>query len=298
MNPLLQLSGFWHGFIVLLTLVSIAGCLWLLFANAKTPGGADTGHVWDDDLREYNNPLPRWWLVLFVLTVVFALGYLAFYPGLGNFAGRLQWSSDGQMQQQLAQVEQARSQRYAALASRPIPANATDPEARALGRGLFMANCAGCHGADAQGALGFPNLADKDWLYGGDPDAILASIRDGRAGQMPNFNALLKPEAVDDLVRTVRGWSDPALPAEVRERGMKQYAFTCAACHGPEGRGNPAIGVPNLTDATWLHGGSYESVRQSILFGRRSNMPAHRDLLSDEEIHLLAAYVYGLAEAP
>ncbi len=295
-------SSFWDIYITVLTLGSVIACAVLLKMQSarKVSGGSKetTGHTWDETLGEYNNPLPRWWLVMFVLSVLFALGYLAFYPGLGNFAGRLQWDSNAQMQQQLAQVQAARNQRYAEFFGKPLAAVAVDPAARALGRGLFMNNCAGCHGADAQGALGFPNLADRDWLYGGTPETILASIRDGRAGQMPNFNAVLKPEVVGDLVSTLARWSDPKLPADVRERGMRQFSYTCAACHGPDGRGNPAIGAPNLTDTIWLHGGSYEQLRQTVLFGRHGNMPAHRDLLTSEEIHLLAAYVYGLSIEP
>jgi len=298
MNSLPQLSAFWHWFIIVITVASILGCLWLLFANAKAPGGSDTGHVWDDDLREYNNPLPRWWLIMFILTIVFALGYLAYYPGLGNFSGQSNWSSGAEMQQKLDQVQASRRQRYAAFSGLPIETIAANPDAMSLGRELFMNNCAGCHGADARGAIGFPNLVDKDWLYGGDPETILASIRNGRGGQMPNFNAMLKPESLDDLILTLRGWSDPGLDPDVRERGMKQFSYTCAGCHGAEGHGNPAVGAPNLTDGTWLYGGSYDQVRKSILFGRHGNMPAQRDLLTEEEIRLLAGFVYGQSRTP
>jgi len=298
MSAFLQLNSFWHWFIVVITVASIVGCLWLLLANAKAPGGADTGHVWDDDLREYNNPLPRWWAGLFVLTIVFAAGYLLFYPGLGNFAGRLHWSSQAQMQQRLDTAQAARHARYSDLSSLPLTALAGDDRARQLGRELFMNNCAGCHGADARGALGFPDLTDHDWLYGGQPEEILASISNGRSGQMPHFNAMLKPDRVEDLIRTLRQWSDPSLPAEVRARGMQQFSATCAVCHGSEAHGNMMVGAPNLTDAVWLHGGSYEQLRQTILFGRRGNMPAHRELLAPDEIRMVAGYVYGLSQGP
>ena len=293
------MSGFWHWFVVVITVASMVGCLWLLFANSRrTPGASeDTGHVWDDDLRELNQPLPRWWLNLFVLTVVFAAGYLVFYPGLGNFAGTLGWTQARQAQAALDAVNQQRSARYAQFKDRDLAALATDPAAQSMGREIFLRNCAGCHGADARGALGFPNLADHDWLYGGRPEDIVASVTQGRRGAMPTFNGALPPEAVKALTLFVPRWSDPRLDAAARADGLRQFGITCAACHGPDGRGNPQLGAPNLTDDVWLYGGSSEHIRESILFGRNGNMPAHGGLLSPDDIRLVSAYVYGLAGA-
>ncbi len=291
------MSPFWHWFVVVVTLASLAGCLWLLFGNARrAPGESeDTGHVWDGDLKEYNNPLPRWWLNLFVLTVVFALGYLAMYPGLGNYAGRLGWTQQRQAEAGLDAVRESRAALYAQFAGRGVAELARDPAAQPLGRELFLKNCAGCHGADARGAVGFPNLADADWLYGGQPEAIVASVTHGRHGVMPPFNGALQSDAVQALVAVVTRWSDPALDAGTRAAGMRQYGVTCAACHGADGRGNPAIGAPNLTDDVWLYGGTPERVRETILFGRTGGMPAHGELLSADDIRLVAAYVHGLS---
>lgn len=291
------MSPFWHGFIVVLTVASLVGCLWLLFANARgTPGEGTTGHVWDEDLSEYNNPLPRWWLNLFILTVVFAVGYLVVYPGLGSYAGIWGWTQDNQLEQRMEAVRARRQTVYASLGQRDPAALSKDPSVMALGREIFLGNCAGCHGADARGAIGFPNLADRDWLYGGSPDAIMTSIREGRHGQMPPFNGGLEAKKVDDLVAMLQHGFGTGLREERRANAMKQFSITCAVCHGAEGKGNPAMGAPNLTDDIWLHGGSTEQIRHSLLFGRQSNMPAHKDLLSADDIRVVTGYVYGLSQ--
>lgn len=290
-----SLSPFWHWYVIVIVVASLAGCMWLLFANSRGTPGGDTGHVWDDDLSEYNNPLPRWWLNLFVITIVFAVGYLVMFPGFGAMQGKLGWTSRQEAQQRFDTLTAKRKARYAALAGDDVLTLSKKPEALTLGRAVFTANCAGCHGPDAHGAIGFPNLTDNDWLYGGEPDTIVATITNGRNGAMPAFGTILTPEQIDTLVAFVPHWSDPALKPEVREAGMKQFMVTCAACHGPEGKGNPLLGSANLTDDIWLHGGSREKVRETITNGRASMMPAHKDLLSKDEIRVVAAYVYSLS---
>lgn len=292
------MTTFFHWFVVSISVASILGCLWLLFANARGVPGEVKDHSWDDDLREYNNPLPRWWLVMFVLTILFSVGYLAFYPGLGNVGGRLGWTSTGEMETRLQQLTAQRQEQIDRLAALPIEAIAADPGGQSMGRSLFLAHCAGCHGADARGAIGFPNLTDDDWLYGGAPDTIVASITGGRSGQMPHFNGSLTPEKLDALLAFLPRWSDPKLGAEARAAGLKAYAGVCAACHGAEGHGNPALGAPNLTDTVWLWGGEREQIRQTLLFGRLNHMPAHDKLMSPGEIRVVAGYVYGLSREP
>ena len=291
------MSAFWSDYIIVITFAMMAGCLWLLFANARGEPGESTDHVWDDDLREYNNPLPRWWFNVFVITIVFAGGYLIFYPGLGNLGGRLDWTSTRQMQANLDRITAHRRAAFAGLAGKDIPALARDPAAQSLGHAVFLNNCAGCHGADARGAVGFPNLADNDWLFGGTPEAIVETITHGRHGVMPPIGLGLQPEAQKTLLDFVPYWSDARLDAGKRDAGMKQFALTCAPCHGAEGKGNQALGAPNLSDDIWLFRGGREGVGETIMKGRQSTMPAHETILTPDEIRVVASYVYGLSHA-
>ena len=292
------MSPFWSGFIIVISFAMIFACGWLLFANARGVPGEVKDHRWDDDLQEYNNPLPRWWLNVFVLTIVFAIGYLVFYPGLGNLPGRLGWTQTGQMQADLDQLTARRQAVFAGLKDKSIEQIAATPAAASLGRAIFVANCAGCHGADARGALGFPNLTDRDWLFGGAPQQIVETITHGRAAQMPAFGTMLSAEALEALVEFVPFWSDAGLSEARRARGMKQFSASCAACHGADGKGNQAIGAPNLTDDIWLFGSSRNHVRDTIMWGRQAVMPAHENILAPEEIRVVAAYIWGLSNNP
>jgi cytochrome c oxidase cbb3-type subunit 3 len=289
------MNSFWSAFVIVITVAMFIGCLWLLLANSRGVPGEVKDHVWDDDLREYNNPLPRWWFNLFLLTLVFGAVYLVMYPGLGNLPGVLGWTHTKQMQADLDQLTAKRRAAYAALAGMDVPTLAQNPAAQSLGHAIFLNNCAGCHGADAKGAIGFPNLTDNDWLFGGDPDKIVESITHGREGMMPPIGAALPPEALNALLDFVPYWSDPKLSADKREAGMKQFMLTCAACHGADGKGNPIIGAPNLTDDIWLFGGGRERVRETLTAGRHAKMPSHESILSPDEIRVVASYVYGLS---
>ena len=293
------MSHFWSGYIILLVAANIIGCFVLLWATGKykkdEDGKADTGHVWDDDLTELNTPLPRWWLGLFYITLFFGIGYLLLYPGLGNFSGLLHWSQAKSYQAQ--QVEEKKS--YATFidkhAKQPIPDLIHDAEAMKTAQRLFQNNCSTCHGSDAKGAPGFPNLTDNDWLYGSAPEKIKESIMHGRHGVMPSFKTLLKDKDHENLIAYLRQlngeYSDPD---KVRE-GQTLFATTCAACHGPDAKGNQTVGAPNLTDNIWLYGGSDETIKKTLMDGRNGKMPAHEKLLDPATIHLLAAYVYSLS---
>ncbi len=286
-------------FIIILTVVNVAGCIWLLWWTRRSPGEASitehtTGHVWDEDLTELNNPLPRWWLWLFIITVVFAVAYLVLYPGLGTWRGTLGWTSQSEHATD-ARLNAARIEKtLTPYAARTVGELTADSAALNIGRNLFLNNCATCHGSDGGGAPGFPNLTDKDWLWGGDPDTVLATVTNGRMGVMPPWGEALGSSGVENVLAYVMSLSGRKLEAGDAAAGKQKFAELCSACHGPDGRGNPAMGAPNLTDATWLHGGSLAAVRETIEKGRTGTMPAHVARLGETRVKLLAAYVLSL----
>ena len=294
------MSSNWSWYIVILTAVNILACFWLIRWNSKrrigeAAEGDTTGHTWDGDLQEYNNPLPRWWLWLFYISIFFGIGYLVIFPGMGNYKGTAKWSEVGQYNAEMKTAEQKYGPIFAAYAKQPIPELAKDSQAMATGQRLFLTYCSVCHGSDAGGAPGFPNLTDKDWLYGGDPETIQTTILDGRNGMMPAMGMGLPDEQVDDLVAYVLSLSGREADSPKVEAGKKLFATMCVACHGADGKGNPAMGSANLTDKIWLYGGSPGAIKQTIKFGRNGVMPAHREFLGEEKVHLLAAYVYSLS---
>ena len=293
----------WSIFIAAATLLGLAGCLWLLVIASKRkvmvgPHGDDgtTGHVWDEDLREMNNPLPRWWMGLFVLTVVFSLAYLVVYPGLGNAAGTFGWTSAGQYQAEQAKLRAALEPVYAKYAAMPADALARERGAMAIGERLFINNCATCHGSDAKGSKGFPNLTDGDWLYGGTPEKIEETITLGRQGAMPPLAAAVgSTEDVHNLANHVLSLSGSPHNSLAARLGRSKFAV-CAACHGVDGKGNQALGAPNLTDSIWLHGWGEDLIVSMVVNGKSNMMPAQKGRLSPEQIHVLAAYVWSLSQ--
>ncbi|MCM3562335.1 MAG: cytochrome-c oxidase, cbb3-type subunit III [Hydrogenophaga sp.] len=292
-------SDFWHLYVAVLTLVSIVACAVLLWISGTTKVKAHddntTGHVWDEDLRELNNPLPKWWVWLFIITVVFSLAYGVLYPMFGRYQGVLNWSSQGQHTAEVQRHQAAIAPLYAQFSGQPAPQLANDAQAMAIGERLFMNNCAQCHGSDARGSRGFPNLTDGDWLYGGDPEVIKASITQGRHGVMPPMAAAVG--GADD-VRNVAHFvlSLSGSPHDSVRASQGRARFTaCAACHGGDGKGNPAMGAPNLTDNVWLHGWGEEAIVRAVTNGISNQMPAQNQLLTADQIHVLSAYVWGLS---
>jgi len=291
-------SGFWSLYIGIITLVSIVACGVLLQSMSRSRVSTDpdnTGHVWDEDLVENNNPLPRWWIWLFWITIVFGLAYLWLYPGLGTWAGAWKWSSVGAYQQEISKAEQELAPLYAKFSGKTIPELAGDAQAHAVGQRLFLNHCAQCHSSDGAGSKGFPNLTDRDWLYGSEPEAIKLSILNGRTGVMPPLGAALGAEGVKDVAHYVRSLSDLTVDGLRVARGKVHFAQTCAACHGADGKGNPALGAPNLTDKTWLYGSSEAIIIETVNKGRTNVMPAHKDFLGEARVNVLAGYVYGLS---
>lgn len=283
------MSTFWHWWIIVLTVGTLIGLVWLLFGNKTRPNTEEktTGHIYDG-IEEYDNSLPAWWLHMFVLTIVFSVVYLVAYPGLGNFKGLLGWSQTTQWllegQKQDAKFDTVLKQ-YASI---PVETLSKNEKAQRSGQRLFASYCATCHGADAGGNTGFPNLRDNDWLYGGEAAQIVETITNGRQGSMPAWKGVLTEQQIADVTLWLITTDDkPAAGAQV-------FATYCAACHGSDAKGNIALGAPNLTDSTWLYGGEAGQVKATVMNGRNGRMPAHAHVLSPEKIHILAAYIYGL----
>ena len=292
-------NNFWSVFVTTLTLVGIVACgilLWMA-GRKKVAATADntTGHVWDEDLVEMNNPLPRWWVWLFVITIVFGLAYLAAYPGLGSFHGKLNWTQKGEYEAEMAKAKAELEPLYARFASMKPEDMAKDPQAQAIGERLFMNNCAQCHGSDARGSKGFPNLADGDWLHGGTPDKIRETIAQGRIGTMPPMAAAVgTPEDVRNLSHYVLSLSGSPHDSLRASLGKSKFG-ACAACHGMDGKGNQALGAPNLTDDIWLHGWGEAAITAMINSGKTNQMPAQADKLTEAQIGVLSAYVWSLS---
>lgn len=301
-----EMSTFWHWWVVVLTLANIAGIYWLIrWTSKKRPGevaqGAETGHSWDG-LTEYNNPLPRWWLYMFYITIVFALVYLVLYPGLGRFGGLLGWHSgneldveNSQYQKEMARADARYQPVYTAWAEQDIDSLASDFDALTTGRRLYLNYCSTCHGSDAGGATGFPNLADGVWQWGGTPADIKHTLLKGRQANMPGFEQLLGDEGVSNVAQYVlqlAGRSDA--DAAMAQQGQPQYMMFCSGCHGADGKGMPMLGAPNLTANAWVYGGSVGAIETTIRQGRAGVMPAFGELLGEDRVHVLSAYVYSL----
>lgn len=299
-----MLSDGFSWYVIALTALNIFGCVALLLWTAKRrpgdPAPTETSHVWDGDLTEYNKPLPRWWINLFYLTIIFAIAYLMWYPGLGNWAGYANWTSRGQYAAEMGEENARREQLFAGYVGVGIEQLARDPQAVDYGRAIFGNNCAACHGSTAQGAVGFPNLADSSWQWGDTPELILESIVKGRVAAMPQWATALRglggEQAIDDVVQYVRSLSGVSVADDrATRRGAGYFASLCVACHGAEGKGNVALGAPDLTDDVWLYGSSPEAIRTGLLEGRQGQMPAQADLLGDTRSRLVGAYVWSLS---
>jgi cytochrome c oxidase cbb3-type subunit 3 len=293
-------SGFWGYYIAGIVLLGIVWCLWLIFSQRKWLGARtvtvqDTGHVWDGDLRELNNPVPRWWTVMYVVMCIFGLGYLVLYPGLGTFTGSLGYTSAQEVRQDQTQQDALVKPLYDKFAKLDIPAIAVDMEARVIGQRLFLNNCAQCHGSDAKGSTSFPNLVEGDSLYGRTPEALQASITNGRNGVMPALQAVVDARTAGDIAHYVRSLSGLAYDQIRVIRGKREYLNNCVACHGADGKGNKILGAPNLTDDVWLYGSSEATIVHSILNGRNNRMPAQEHVLTADQIRLLTAWVWGLS---
>lgn len=301
------MSPFWSWFIIVLVVLHLVGYVWLLWWTGRRhpgdPGPDDTSHYWDGDLTEYNKPMPRWWLIGFYLSIVFGVAYLIWYPGMGAWAGVGGWTSASEHETQRVDAESRMTATLARFEGQSLESLARDAQALQHGGAIFANHCATCHGSDARGARGFPNLTDSVWHWGGSPDAILETVRNGRQAAMPALGAALGGDiGVTETAVYVQSLSgrkvDPALAAA----GKTRFAGICAACHGAEGKGNPLLGAPDLTDDYWLYGADLASIREGIVKGRNGMMPPHAPILGEARARLVAAWVLaqsqgGAAEA-
>jgi len=295
------MPAFWAWFVAAGTIAFVIWCVWLIsWAGKQGPQNKEdedlVGHKWDGDLEEWNNPAPKWWLYLYFGTIVWAIAYLVIYPGLGITEGLLDWSQQGQYEEEMQAAEARYEPIYERFAAMDFATLAQDPDAQKLGGSLFASYCTTCHGSDAHGASGYPNLTDDDWLWGNSEANIIATITNGRNGVMASWAAALgSDEGVDNMVRYVQSLSSPAEADEAAMTSKPMFTTVCAACHMPDGTGNPALGTPDLTDEIWLYGSSTEAIRKSIADGRLGVMPPHGELLGEKRTKILAAYVYSLS---
>lgn len=293
------MHSLWNWYIGIIAVANILACVWLIRWTAKKrpgEGAADetTGHEWDG-LTELNQPMPRWWLGLFYITIVFGLVYLVLYPSFGSYAGLLDWSQYKAWEEEVERAEERVEPLFAEYASVPIPELARNEDAMQTGRRLFGNNCAVCHGADAGGRPGFPDLSNNQWNWGGEPDDIYTTILDGRRAIMPEFGPALGEDGVEEVAAYVFSLSDRDAPDDLVSAGREHFEQQCVACHGPEAEGNKAMGAPNLTDDNWIYGNGLETIKETVTGGRRGVMPAHGDLLGEDRVHVLAAYIYRLS---
>ncbi|AQZ96156.1 cytochrome-c oxidase, cbb3-type subunit III [Halopseudomonas phragmitis] len=291
------MSNFWSGYIIVLTLTTLGLILWLLFATRKGQRSEQTeetlGHAFDG-IEEYDNPLPRWWFILFMATFIFSAIYLVLFPGLGKWPGVLGWTQVNQYEREVERAEAQFAPIFARYANLSVEEVARDPEAVRIGQRLFAVNCSVCHGSDARGAFGFPNLTDNDWIWGGSPEQIHTTIAQGRQAAMPAWLAVIGEDGVRNVAGYVRHLSGLETENVNLDAGKQVFQSTCVACHGPEGKGNPMLGAPDLTNDTWLYGSSMLQVQHTIRYGRNGNMPAQAHL-GEDKIHMLTAYVYSLS---
>ncbi len=298
-----MMSTGWSWYVIAIVAFNILGCVWLLWWTGKRrpgdPKPDETSHIWDGDLTEYNKPLPRWWINLFYLTIIYAIGYLIWYPGLGNFAGWSGWTSRKELAQDQKTEDTKLAATLAAFRDRPIDELARDPVAVKLGGSIFSNTCASCHGSGGRGAKGFPNLTDTVWKWGGKPEQVLQSVLDGREGVMPPWGQVLQgmggDDAVVSIVAYVQSLSHPMADSYWAAKGKPIFEGICVACHGADGKGNQDLGAPDLTDNYWLYGDSNEDLRTSIVMGRHGAMPAHLQILGETRARLAAAYVWSLS---
>jgi len=290
------MSSAFSWFVIIGTLGSLLAFFLILYLNKNVSRpGHTTGHSYDG-IEEYDNPLPAWWYWWFILTIVFGIGYLIYYPGLGNFPGIGHWTQVSQLEEAQKAAQEKYGPIFAQYGGVPIDELITDPNAMKMGKRMFINNCAVCHGSQATGSFGFPNLTDEEWIWGGSGEAIQTTITKGRQGTMPAWKDVLGDEGVSEVLEYVLSFTGRASDADLVKKGKQRFMTICVACHGPDAKGNPALGAPDLTNDIWLYGGSRDRIEYSIRNGRNGQMPTFEGNLSADKIHILAAYVKSMSD--
>ena len=288
-------TGFWAGWVVVLTLVSLAFLTWFVFSIVFSK--SDVQHkdvVWDGNLREGSNPAPMWWFWLILCSLVISLIYLMLFPGLGSNPGLLNWTSGSQVVRDESAYNAEFGEQRKTIREMPLTVIHASPKIMASAQSVFDRNCAVCHGYQAQGQADlFPSLIDNAWQWGGSPAQIEQSIRAGRTAVMVAWGPILGEQGLANVSDYVMSMADDAA---ADHPGKTQYLQFCVACHGPTGDGNPVLGAPGLADDIWLYGGSIEAVTESIANGRSGVMPAFGERLDDTQIKLLVALLSKHAE--
>lgn len=305
------MTEFWSWWVALLSIgcwLFVTGTLiFVLKMRPTLEEDGTTGHVYDG-IKEYDKPMPRWWLAVFWMSIVWAVFYVLLYPSLGNWKGiatveqldgtKVHWTAVNEMEADFAKNNQVFldnfEKRFAGMSVLDL---SDDPRALKIGQSLFRQNCAVCHGSNARGAAGFPNLTDNDWIYGGSPEKIVETLQKGRIAAMPAWQEQLGESGVRATAEYVmsvsgRGGLNGALVTE----GADLFKKNCSVCHGANAAGNPALGAPNLTDNIWLYGGDRATIQHTLRHGRAGVMPVFADTLGEERIQLVAAYVYQLSK--
>ena len=296
------MSTFWHWYIIIITVGTLAATIWFLLwtsrlrvpSTREDDGSETTGHVWDEDLRELNNPLPRWWLGLFWITIVFSIVYLVLYPGLGRYEGVLGWSQSEQYEQEMARARAAFEERFGHFDDMSLAELSNNEQAVEMGRNLYAHNCSTCHGSDARGAQGYPNLTDDHWIWGDSPAQIEHTVVQGRRAAMPGWGDALGEDGVTRTAVYVQKLAGKPVDETMAAAGKRNYQQFCVACHGPEGKGNPQLGAPDLTNGVYTYGGDPASIRATIRNGRNGVMPAQEPLIGETRARLAAAYILSL----
>ena len=291
----------WSWFIAVVSLAGILGYGLVAYLTIKNQKNSDdhtgtTGHVWDGDLEEFNTPIPKWWMGMLTISIVFGLVYLLLYPGLGSYKGLLGWTQMNQYDQEVAKADEAYGPLFSQFSGQDLVSLSQDQNALKTGKRLYQTNCAICHGSDARGAKSFPNLRDTEWLYGGEPETIKATILNGRSGLMPSWDAVLGENDSRAVAEYVLSLTRESVNPRLLDKGKEKYEQLCVSCHGVNAEGNQSLGAPSLIDDVWLYGDSHQSVVETIRYGRNGIMPAHEKILGEDKVHILAAYIYSLSQ--